>query len=331
MRLIGELTPKLSLYGTISKTADVIGSNIQPITIRKNGTYEVSDDVDGFNPIYVNTPEPKEEQEKIVDIIENGTVEILPDGNRALSKVTIKSNVPDTSDIIEDIIDNSGVLENTEGTVSVMEKVEKLIGKAEDENIWYDLTGQFTSSFPTIFSKKTCEVLPRMNLSNAILLSNAFSGMPNLRRIDDYWNTASCTNFSNCFAYSNALEYVKGINTSKSTTVGGMFRDCNSLKTIEEPLDFSSAINTGAFVYTPALESVRFIEGTIKQSIAFNSPLLSAESIKSIIDGLATVTTAQTLTLHKNTKILQSQVDSANAKGWTVAGGTVVSEEEYYG
>lgn len=127
--LKGKLTPTRFLQGTISKTADVIGSNIQPIRIYENGAYEVSGDVDGFNPVYVNTPEPKEEQEKIVDIIENGTVEILPDGNKALSKVTIKSNVPDTSGTIEDIIDNSGVLDSTEGTVT--EKVEQLIEKTK--------------------------------------------------------------------------------------------------------------------------------------------------------------------------------------------------------
>ena len=77
---------------------------------------------------------------------------------------------------------------------------------------------------------------------------------------------------------------------------------------------------------------IRFKENTIGVSISFAwTRPLSAESIQSIIDGLATVETAQTLTLHANVKILQSQVDSANAKGWTVAGGTVVSEEEYYG
>lgn len=94
MRLIGKLTPKLSLRGTISKTAEVVGSNIQPITIRKNGTYEASNGVDGFGPIYVNTPEPREEQEKTVDITENGTTEVLPDEGKVLSKVTVNVDVP---------------------------------------------------------------------------------------------------------------------------------------------------------------------------------------------------------------------------------------------
>lgn len=80
------------------------------------------------------------------------------------------------------------------------------------------------------------------------------------------------------------------------------------------------------------LKNIEFVPNTIFFNISFaDSQKLSAESIQSIFDGLATVETARTLTLNANLKILQSQVDSANAKGWTIAGGTVVSEEEYYG
>ena len=111
-----------------------------------------------------------------------------------------------------------------------------------------------------------------------------------------------------------------------------MFYD-SAIKEIEVPFDFSNVQSgySSAFQKASALVEVRFVTGTIKVSILFTSALLSAESIQSIIDGLATVETAQTLTLPANLKILQSQVDSANAKGWTVAGGTIVSEEEYYG
>lgn len=59
MRLKGRITPMLSLRGTVSKTADVIGSNIQPIRIYDNGVFEASQGVDGFNPIYVDIPKPE--------------------------------------------------------------------------------------------------------------------------------------------------------------------------------------------------------------------------------------------------------------------------------
>ena len=110
------------------------------------------------------------------------------------------------------------------------------------------------------------------------------------------------------------------------------FRWAEALEIIDgTPLDFSYATNVSNDFYgCLALKEVRFAPNSLKLSTSLsNSNLLSTDSIQSIIDGLATVETAQTLTLHNNLKILQSQVDSANAKGWTVAGGTVVSEEEY--
>ena len=108
-----------------------------------------------------------------------------------------------------------------------------------------------------------------------------------------------------------------------------------NLKIIDgTPLDFSSNTNnSGLFSKCDVLEEVRVAEGTIKISISVNLPSASAETIQSFFDGLSDLSggTAQTITLLSTCKILQSQVDSANAKGWTVAGGVVVSEEEYYG
>ena len=130
-----------------------------------------------------------------------------------------------------------------------------------------------------------------------------------LKRATLNFSTANVTNFSNTFNCLIALEVIDG-----------------------EPLNLSSATNaTNMNNYNNALKEVRFAEKSIHISISFaSSANLSADTIQSIIDGLATIDTAQTLTLHKDVKILQSQVDSANAKGWTVAGGTVVSEKEYY-
>jgi hypothetical protein len=51
----------------------------------------------------------------------------------------------------------------------------------------------------------------------------------------------------------------------------------------------------------------------------FTTAVLTAESIQSIIDGLATVTTAQTLTLNKAIVLTDEQKATINAKGWTLA------------
>jgi len=116
------------------------------------------------------------------------------------------------------------------------------------------------------------------------------------------------------------------------TTIAHFLYGANKLKTVLGALDLSRCTTvTNAFACN-LLEDIEFVPNTIKISIQFHyCNKLTAKSIQSIFDGLATVETAQTLTLHSNLKILQSQVDSANAKGWTIAGGIVVSEEEYYG
>lgn len=132
-----------------------------------------------------------------------------------------------------------------------------------------------------------------------------------LKRLTLNVDTQNCTNYKNAFTHQRALEVIDG-----------------------KPLDYSSvtASNINGFSNCIALVEVRFVANSIKYSISFvNCSKLSTDTRQSIFDGLATVDTAQTLTLHNDVKILQSQVDSANAKGWTIAGGTVVSEEEYYG
>ena len=222
-------------------------------------------------------------------------------------------------------------------------KVGKLIEKAQSgggveelENLWYTISGNWTN-MPNGFRNAQVEILPKMNYSKITSLSYAFSTMP-LKRVDQYLNTENCTNFNTTFGTCKQLEYVKGINLSKATFVNSCFVNCTALKTIEEPIDFSYlSVNSTEnsihmFSNTTALETIRIVPESIKKHFLLASTsVLTPESIISIIDGLATVETAQTLTLHADVKILQSQVDSANAKGWTVAGGTVVSEEEYYG
>lgn len=389
MRLIGKLTPKLSLHGTISKTAEVIGSNVQPLTVRNNGTYEASNGVDGFNPVYVNTPEPKkeqtkilnvdengfyevlpdsekvlssakinvnvppkEEQEKVVDITENGTTEVLPDENKVLSKVTVNANIPDTGELIETLIDNSGVLDSTEG--SVEDKVEKLIDKAEELDVFMHIT----NANQLFYRAKSFPNKAVVNLPNATSLYQAFS----------YWNTEpipiveelivnaplladSSTNLNgvigqmftfncgvkkvvfnmsdgiqkmgNLFSKAKAVEeIVLNFSTKNVTLFSGAFNG-STVKQIIGAVDFSSATNvTNMFASCDNLEEVRFAPNTLSLSISLvNSSKLSADSVQSIIDGLATVTTAQTLTLRADVKarLTQTQLDTISGKNWNLA------------
>ena len=169
-----------------------------------------------------------------------------------------------------------------------------------------------------------------LTLPNVIDLASAFYGAKNIKKIilkgNDNGNTVIFTSLvRNCidvvtvdlteynakfssgnmtFYYASALTEILGeLDFTECTTAQYMFQNCTNLETI-----------------TPKANS-------IKISISFaQSSKLSTNSIKSIIDGLATVETVQTLTLNAEQKVLQSHIDSANAKGWTVAGGKVVQE-----
>lgn len=212
---------------------------------------------------------------------------------------------------IETLIDESGVLEDTEGTAT--EKVEQLIENSKTHNLiqdGFDRVG-FTGANAS---------------SNGIFASQIWAGsMP----LFDYENVT--TLYRLCYGNINITE-IELKNTHNNKNAVQIFHNCANLSKVVG-LDFTSVEDaTNAFFNCSSLKDITFVAKTIKVDTSFAySPLLTNESKQSIIDGLATVETAQTITFHKDVKILQAQVDSANAKGWTVAGGTVVSEEEYYG
>jgi hypothetical protein len=176
-----------------------------------------------------------------------------------------------------------------------------------------------------------------LDLSNATSLVGAFSPIPiNSPKISIKVSDL-CTNFGSAFRYNTDSDGMKELeiigDTSNITDYSRMFYARKTIETIKGELDFSKCTNVlNMFYNCLALREVTPKAGTIKLSISFSSsPNLTNESKQAIFDGLSTVETTQTLTLNNQVKILQSQVDSANTKGWTVAGGTVVSEEEYYG
>ena len=101
------------------------------------------------------------------------------------------------------------------------------------------------------------------------------------------------------------------------------FFGCYNLHTIIGTIDFSQCsgfVNT--YYSCSKLVNVEFLPNNIFYSIQFaQSPLLSDESIQSIINGLATVDTAQTLTLHADVKakLTESQIAQITSKNWTLA------------
>lgn len=107
--------------------------------------------------------------------------------------------------------------------------------------------------------------------------------------------------------------------------VAGMFQMRKVLKHVIGEIDLSvSTTNNAAFYNCLALEDVSFKPLSIGMTISFsNSPLLSAASVQSIINGLADLTGAntQTLSFHADVKatLTEEQLVSITQKNWTVA------------
>lgn len=107
---------------------------------------------------------------------------------------------------------------------------------------------------------------------------------------------------------------------AKTSNANQMCYGCTVLEEIKGELDFSECTNVqNIFSKCSALEKVRIKTNTLALSIAFtNSPNLSAKSVQSIIDGLATVETKQTLTLHDtvSSALTDEQYNTIISKNW---------------
>lgn len=260
--------------------------------------------------------------------------------------------VVDTTEIdaLDDLIDESGVLEDTEGTVT--EKVEELIDKAR-----YELNAfmHIKNANGLFHYAKTFPSKAVVNLPNAITLYQAFA----------YWNTEpipiveelivnassiSVNSSNNCmgqmFVFNSGVkkvilnmpdesqymvstfnsasileEIVLEFSTKNIKEYNQTFSNCKKLKRILGTLDFSSATNIDyIFANCDNLEEITFAPNTLSISISlYRSSKLTSESIQSIIDGLATVETAKTLTLYSAITLTDEQKATINAKGWTLA------------
>ena len=128
------------------------------------------------------------------------------------------------------------------------------------------------------------------------MIDNAFRDLPSVETVD-----------------------LSGFNC-KVKRANNIFYNSKKIKNILGTLDFSEAAGyVNPFGYCDVLAEVRFKENSISLSISFaSSANLSTTSVQSIIDGLATVETAQTLTLHSSIVLTDEQKATIESKGWTL-------------
>lgn len=209
---------------------------------------------------------------------------------------------------------------------------EYVIAPKEDCVSAYDVIRERTNSTELIKSKELASKIEAVyqkgyeqgksetddNISNMYNESTqiTFQNNPTVEHIElDMRTKTSMAGFAwNC----QSLETVKLKNTNKVTDWIYAFRGCPNLTSIEM-LDFSSAtsINTLAFVEIPKVSNFKVVPETIKASINIQAGALTHESKQSIVDGLAYVSSAKTLTIHG--ELTDEQKAAINEKGWTLA------------
>ena len=177
-----------------------------------------------------------------------------------------------------------------------------------------------------IFDRLAVVNLNNSDTTNCTNFSHMFYRRKYLKQIIGNLDTSNGTNFSSMFTDCNSLTEVPQLDTSKNTDFGYMFGYCHSLTTIPQ-LDVSNATNTfGMLGSCYNLTNITFV-GSINKNIDFlSSPLLTYDSIKSILTACAatTNTTAKTLkfdsTIADTAGELARLVSSCTSKGWTISG-----------
>lgn len=152
-----------------------------------------------------------------------------------------------------------------------------------------------------------------------------YTSQSNIKKVKIKGGTYNNVNLNNSF-FNSAIEILDLTEIHlklMSAACQNSFSLCERLTSILGVIDFSQITSfNSTFSQCYKLKDIMFIENNIFKSISFaNSPLLSDESIQSIIDGLAVVTTAQTITFHATVKakLTDEQIATINEKGWTLA------------
>lgn len=187
-------------------------------------------------------------------------------------------------------------------------------------------------------SFRNCYFLTKINEGNIVDCSgmgprgtilNTFYGCSSLEEVSLINIPDRAMDCSSLFSLASNIipDKIKKITFSPKLRVTRItlgFNGRYSLQTIVGELDFSECEpnqQQNTFNGCTSLIEVRFTPESIKQNLSFTqSSQLSDESIQSILDGLANVSTTRTLSLNSAVyaKLTEEQKQSATDKGWTI-------------
>ena len=200
-------------------------------------------------------------------------------------------------------------------------------GYAEGRDIWNyvrSISGAFQyNTFPT--GTNFVLNIPNLSLSaNEGNLNYIFRSATGLESITLKCTTRGvATHAHGAFSRCSDLKFLdlSEFNTTFGTSTD-VFYSCTKLEEIRGEIENTTTNWTLWFESCVKLREVRFKANSIKGNFTISkSPLLSAESVQSIVDGLADMTggTSYKLTLHADVKakLTEEQLATIAAKNWT--------------
>ena len=204
-------------------------------------------------------------QDKVVDITENGTTEITPDSDfTGLSKVTVNVEVESSTPSKPKYTGHA----DAEGLRAIGWTDEDIAYYQENGVNWNEeddqyhlvsddnkaLYGVLTASNISTY-KERIVYLPKIDTSGMTNMYGMFSRCSSLISIPQL-DTSSVTSMNNMFSRCYSLISIPQLDTSSVTNMGSMFYNCYSLASIP-PLDTSSVTNmSDMFSYCSSLISI---------------------------------------------------------------------------
>ena len=298
----------------------------------------------------------KEEQTKSITITSNGVTTITPDEGKVLSSVKVIAIVSTTT--VASLLNATKscyyLFNGYEGN-----SIDNLIKTTDTKNVTnmsYMFSGCISlSTIPTLTTSSVPDMsymfnnckeltsIPLINTSSVTDMSYMFNLCVGLTTIP-LLVTAKVSNMSNMFGDCESLISIPLIDTSevvdmsymfggcgslttvpllvttRTTNMEGMFTRCRSLTSIPA-LDVSNTTKLDhIFRYCSALEEIHMTGMKVSFDISASTKFTQAALVE-ILNNLATVTTAQTLTMGATNlaKLTDADKKIATDKGWTLA------------
>ena len=240
-------------------------------------------------------------QDKVVDITENGTTEVVADGGyTGLGKVTINIEVEGAKPKWTGHADAEGLkaIGWTDEDIAYYQQYGVNWNEEDDE--WHKVTEDNKALYGVLTAynistyKDRIVYLPKIDTSGVTSMSGMFDNCYILVSIP-MLDTSSVTNMSSMFNNCYTLTSIPMLDTSSVTDMSNMLRTCLSLTTI--PMLDTSSVTSVIYMFDNCYSLTHANLKNVKLAYQLNySALLSKESLLYIINNEA-ATSARTITL----------------------------------